>query len=312
MSPSPLLKVDRLSVRRGELQVLKSLSFEVREGEIFGLLGPNGSGKSTTFSVLTGLLSAQKGEMQFKGEAISGGERALLKELGVVFQNPSLDPNLSARENLAMTAKLYRIPKAQQNDRIDELLRLADLIDRADERVSTYSGGMRRRLELSRSLIHQPKLLMMDEPTTGLDEGAFQRTWRRLLKLRDEQGVSILLSTHRPEEAAFCDRIGFILDGELVVCDTPKALQALVSEDRVSLQCQRPEFVVKLLKEALNLEGQATDHTVTLTCEEGHTLIPRIVEALPSGEIHSIQMTRPNLGDVFLHLTGETLSEESA
>ena len=311
MSPSPLLKVDRLSVRRGELQVLKSLSFEVREGEIFGLLGPNGSGKSTTFSVLTGLLSAQKGEIEFKGEAISGGERALLKELGVVFQNPSLDPNLSARENLAMTAKLYRIPKSQLNDRIDELLRLADLIDRADERVSTYSGGMRRRLELSRSLIHQPKLLMMDEPTTGLDEGAFQRTWRILLKLRDEQGVSILLSTHRPEEAAFCDRIGFILDGELVVCDTPKALQALVSEDRISLQCQRPEFVVKLLKETLNLEGQATDHTVTLTCEEGHTLIPRIVEALPSGEIHSIQMTRPNLGDVFLHLTGETLSEES-
>ena len=310
----PLLEIQNLSVRRGDLQVLEDLSFVVNEGEIFGLLGPNGSGKSTTFSILAGLLKAQKGTLLFRGETIEGGAKRLLNEVGIVFQNPSLDPNLSARENLEMTATLYRVPSQERHQRIDDLLRLADLIDRADERVSTYSGGMKRRLELARSLIHNPKILIMDEPTTGLDEVAFQRTWKRLKELQSQRGLSILLSTHRPEEAAFCDRIGFILGGKLITCDTPQALQSQVSGDQISIQCTHPPQVVERLQEKLNLHAHVVDHSVHLRCESdqhGHTLIPKIMECMTVGEVQSIQMSRPHLGDVFLHLTGELLSEEN-
>ena len=312
---SPLLEIQNLSVRRGDLQVLEDLSFSVNEGEIFGLLGPNGSGKSTTFSIIAGLLQAQQGSLLFRGKTIEGGAKSLLGEVGVVFQNPSLDPNLSARENLEMTATLYRVPKKDRVQRIDDLLRLADLIDRADERVSTYSGGMKRRLELARSLIHNPKILIMDEPTTGLDEAAFQRTWRRLKELQNQRGLSILLSTHRPEEAAFCDRIGFILGGKLITCDTPQALQSQVSGDQISIQCTHPSSIVERLQKNLNLQSCIVDNHVHLRCEDnqqGHTLIPKIMEIMEQGEVQSIQMSRPHLGDVFLHLTGEVLSEEDS
>ena len=312
---NPLLEIQNLSVRRGDLQVLEDLSFTVNEGEIFGLLGPNGSGKSTTFSILAGLLHPQKGSLLFRGEPIKGGAKRLLSEVGVVFQNPSLDPNLSARENLEMTATLYRVPKKERTQRIDDLLRLADLIDRADERVATYSGGMKRRLELARSLMHNPKILIMDEPTTGLDEVAFQRTWKRLKELQAQRGLSILLSTHRPEEAAFCDRIGFILGGQLITCDTPHALQSQVSGDQINIQCTHPQQIVDRLQEQLDLDASVIDNQVHLRCEEdqqGHTLIPKIMEIMQQGEVQAIQMSRPHLGDVFLHLTGELLSEDNS
>ena len=306
-----LLEVRDLTVHRGDLEVLKSLSFEVKEGEIFGLLGPNGSGKSTTFSILMGLLPALSGQIFFNGREVEGGSKDLLRSMGIVFQNPSLDQLMSARENLEMSAKLYRLPRKKRQDRIEELLRFSDLIDRADERVSNYSGGMKRRLELARSLIHDPKILVMDEPTTGLDEGAFQRTWRRLLQLRQERGLSILLSTHRPEEAAFCDRIGFISDGKLVVCDTPQSLQSQVSGDHLNLKLDQAETAAELIRTQLQLEPIVSEGQIKLTVEEGHSLIPRLVELLPKGSIHSINMNRPDLGDVFLHLTGEQLAEES-
>lgn len=307
---SPLLEVRDLTIHRGDLEVITKLSFEIGEGEIFGLLGPNGSGKSTTFSFLTGLLPAQSGELYFHGRAVEGGSKELLRSMGIVFQNPSLDPLMSARENLDMAARLYRLPSKARRDRIEDLLRFADLIDRADEWVVNYSGGMRRRLELARSLIHHPKLLVMDEPTTGLDEGAFQRTWQRILRLKEERGLSVLLSTHRPEEAAFCDRIGFINDGQLVACDTPNSLQELVSGDHLQISTSQAEAAVSILKEGLNIDAQLRGETLYITAEKGHMLIPRIVELLPEGSIHSINMTRPNLGDVFLHLTGERLAEE--
>lgn len=310
---TPLLEVKDLTVHRGDLEVIKSLSFEVKEGEIFGLLGPNGSGKSTTFSVLMGLLPAVTGTLLFNGKEVRGGSKDLLRSMGIVFQSPSLDQLMSARENLEMTARLYGIPRQKRRDRIEDLLRFSDLIDRADERVANYSGGMKRRLELARSLIHDPKLLVMDEPTTGLDEGAFQRTWRRLLSLRQERGLSILLSTHRPEEAAFCDRIGFISDGKLIVCDTPSSLQALVSGDHLSvLLTGEAERAAEIIESELKVTPVVNDHVLQITANDAHTLIPRIVELLPAQSVTSINMTRPHLGDVFLHLTGERLAEEQS
>jgi ABC-2 type transport system ATP-binding protein len=307
----PVLNVNALSVRRGDLLVLSDLSFEVREGEVFGLLGPNGSGKSTTFSVLAGLLAMNGGELLWRGQRIEEGDKRALREVGFVGQNPSLDPNLTARENLNLTASLYRVPRGEREERVAQLLQLADLSDRADEQVSTFSGGMKRRLDIARALTHNPKVLILDEPTTGLDEGAFQHTWRHLLSLRDERGLTIIMSTHRPEEAAKCDRIAFIDKGQVVACDTPEALQRLASQDTLTVHCDAPSEAGAKVSEALELEVSVTEQGFTLKSDHGHILIPRVVEALPPKSVHAIQLTRPHLGDVFLHLTGASLAEET-
>lgn len=306
-----ILRVNELTVRRGDILALDSLSFHVQDGEVFGLLGPNGSGKSTTFSVLAGLLNAQSGSLSWRGVEIKGGDKRALREVGFVGQNPSLDPNLTARENLAYAAALHSVPRAERQASIENMLQLADLVDRADEFVSTLSGGMKRRLDIARALIHNPRVLILDEPTTGLDEGAFQRMWRHLLSLRQERALTILLSTHRPEEAAKCNRIAFIVNGQVVACDHPQALQKLVSEDRLTIHCDAPNDVAQLLTERLTLEVQTHELGVSFKSDNGHTLIPRVVEALPHGSVHAIQLSRPNLGDVFLHLTGASLTEET-
>ena len=307
----PVLNVNALSVRRGDLLVLSDLTFEVREGEVFGLLGPNGSGKSTTFSVLAGLLAMTGGELLWRGQRIEEGDKRALREVGFVGQNPSLDPNLTARENLNLTASLYRVPRGEREERVAQLLQLADLSDRADEQVSTFSGGMKRRLDIARALIHNPKVLILDEPTTGLDEGAFQQTWRHLLSLRDDRGLTIIMSTHRPEEAAKCDRIAFIDKGQVAACDTPEALQRLASQDTLTVHCDAPSEAGAKVSEALGIEVSVTEQGFTLKSDHGHVLIPRVVEALPPKSVHAIQLTRPHLGDVFLHLTGASLAEET-
>lgn len=304
-----VLEVDQLVVQRNEIEVLKGLSFKINQGEIFGLLGPNGSGKSSTFSVLSGLLPAKSGQLLFLGQKIEGGAYALRKKTGFVFQNPSLDVNLSGRENLELTAQLYGIPKKQRPDLISELLRFADLTDRADERVQVYSGGMKRRLEIARALVHQPDLLVMDEPTNGLDEISFQRTWQKLKQLRDEKGLSILLSTHRPEEASFCDRVAFINDGQVIECDSPQKLQEKITGDHLLITANQIDEMKKQITEKFQLEGKISDHTLDLHCEQAHLLIPKLVEAF-QGQITSIQMIRPNLGDVFLKLTGHYLADD--
>ena len=273
-----ILQVHELTVRRGDILALESLSFSVQDGEVFGLLGPNGSGKSTTFSVLTGLLQAQSGALTWRGTEIEGGDKRALREVGFVSQSPSLDPNLSARENLALSAALHNVPRAERRARIEEMLQLAELIDRADELVSTLSGGMKRRLDIARALIHNPRVLILDEPTTGLDEGAFQRMWGHLLALREQRSLTILLSTHRPEEAAKCDRIAFIENGRVVACDTPEALQRLVSADRLSVHCEDPAKAAEVLGEQLSLnEGEELSvHELGLNRGLGFTIEPML------------------------------------
>jgi ABC-2 type transport system ATP-binding protein len=305
----PILKIENLVVQRNEIEVLKSLTLELKQGEILGLLGPNGSGKSSTFSVLSGLLQSKAGQIYLQGQKIEGGAYLLRKKTGFVFQNPSLDVTLSARENLDLTAQLYRIPKAKRQEIVGELLRFADLTDRADEKVQVYSGGMKRRLELARALVHEPEILVMDEPTTGLDEISFQRTWQKLRQLRQDRGLSILLSTHRPEEAAFCDRVAFINDGHLVECDTPSALQTKISGDHLLITSDQLDEVKKQILDTFELDGKITESQLDLHCENAHLLIPKLVEAL-QGKIRSIQMTRPNLGDVFLKVTGHHLADD--
>jgi ABC-2 type transport system ATP-binding protein len=307
----PLLEVRGLSVEFKKRRVLEDVSFALQPGEIFGLLGPNGSGKSTTFHVLTGVLRPRAGEVRFEGQPVVPGARVLRRQLGVVFQAASVDINLTCRENLRLAARLHRVPGAEVEGRIRDLLALADLTDRADDRVKTLSGGMKRRLELARSLIHRPRLLILDEPTVGLDEVSFDRTWQRLAELRAREGTTLLLTTHRPEEAARCDRLALLDQGRIIAVDTPANLQARVSGDVVTLHGERPDELAEVVRERFAQEVRRLDDGISLVVERGHEWIPRLVEAFPSGRLTAVNMHRPSLADVFLKLTGHTLFDVS-
>jgi ABC-2 type transport system ATP-binding protein len=303
----PLLAVEGLVVRYGPRTVLDGLSFRVARGEIFGLLGPNGSGKSTTFSVLTGLVPPVAGALRLEGEPIAAGDRRLRARLGVVFQQPSLDVRLSARENLSLGAALYGLRGAEARARIEALLAFAELRERGDEPVSRFSGGMRRRLELVRALVHQPDVLLMDEPTTGLDEMSFQRTWARIEELRRTEKLTVILTTHRPEEAERCDRLAVVSEGRVVAEDAPERLKARVSGDVITLEARDPETVAGEVRVRFGLEATVAEGAVVIERERGHELIPRLVEAFPAGALASVAMRRPSLADAFLKLTGRAL-----
>ena len=264
---APLLQVSGLRAGFKKRTVLEGVDFHVAPGEIFGLLGPNGSGKSTTFLVLTGLLVPHTLTLRFEGQVVSPGARSLRRHTGVVFQSPSVDPNLSPREHL----------------------------------------------ELARALVHRPRLLILDEPTVGLDQASFERTWERLEALRAREGLTLLLTTHRPEEAARCDRLALLDAGRIVATDTPARLQASVTGDIVTLTARDPETLAQWLKERFDLDARVVRDTVVLACERGHEWIPRIVEALPTGRLEAVNLQRPTLAEVFRQLTGRTFfSAENA
>jgi len=304
------LSVSGLSVERSGRQVLRDLGFELQPGEVVGLLGRNGAGKTTLFQVLCGLLDPDSGEFALDGRPITPGHREFRSRCGVVFQEPALDPRLTARQNLALAAGLYGVSRREAPRRIEELLGRVDLTDRADEPVSRLSGGMRRRVELVRALIHEPELVLLDEPTTGLDEAAFRRIWADLLELRDRRGLTMLLTTHRADEAEHCDRIGILDDGRLIALDTPEQLRARVRGDLLVIETDDPEPVIETLRQRFDVEAHRADGRVVLHRERAHELIPRVVEALPEGALRSISMRHTGLGEVFLELTGHELDAD--
>jgi ABC-2 type transport system ATP-binding protein len=305
-----LLEVRGLSHRFGERVVLGDLSFHVAPGEVVGLLGPNGSGKSTTFRVLTGLLVPDRGEVFLNGQPVAPGGRLLRQHMGVVFQAPSLDARLTVRENLIMSAALYGITGSVAKQRVEEHLTLVGLADRGGDRVLELSGGMKRRIELCRALLHEPSLLVMDEPTTGLDETSFRQTWARIEQLRTSRGLTVLLSTHRADEAERCDRVVVIDSGKTIAEGTPRELQRRVSGDVLSLTASDPEALCAEIEQQLGLRARVIQGRVVLEHERGHELIPRLVEALPKGRIDALSMHRPTLADVFVQLTGRTLGTD--
>jgi ABC-2 type transport system ATP-binding protein len=310
LSPTPetdYLQARDVVHRYGDRVVLDGLSFSVGRGEAFGFLGPNGAGKTTTFHILCGLLAPSAGELRLGGEAVRPGDRRLRKRMGVVFQSLSLDLKLTARENLLLGAALYRLPRAEARRRADELLALIDLTDRAGEAVQKFSGGMRRRLEIARALIHRPEILVMDEPTSGLDEATFQRTWTRLHELREREGLTILLTTHRPEEAEKCDRLAVLSGGRIVACETPDELRHRVAGDIVSVEADGPDEVARIVSEKFGVAARVAEGRVVIERERGHELIPRLVEAFPAGRLRTVGMRRPSLGDAFVKITGQEL-----
>jgi ABC-2 type transport system ATP-binding protein len=306
-----LLQIQGLTHRYGTTSVLDGLNFKLARGEIFGLLGPNGCGKSTTLRILSGLLVPDAGELRLSGQPVAPGGRELRRQMGVVFQAPSLDARLSARENLQLSAALQRIPRALAAERVAQALDFAQLGERANSLVKELSGGMKRRLELARALLHEPALLLLDEPTSGLDEPSFRRTWQRILELREMHQLSVLLTTHRAEEAALCDRVGVMDGGRIVALDTPEALIEQMAGDVLTLEVSDPERTVEQVEQSFGLPARIADGRVLIERERGHELIPRLVEALPPGSIRSLSMHRPSLADVFVKLTGRSLGTDA-
>ena len=289
--------------------MLRGVSLEVFPGEILGLLGPNGAGKSTLFAILAGLLRPDAGEFFLEGRPVAAGARALRACAGIVFQEPGLDGKLGAEENLRLAAALHRVPLALARERIARLLAEAGLADRAREPVERLSGGMRRRLELARALVHAPALLVMDEPTTGLDAAAFEAFWKRVDALRREADTAIVLTTHRPDEAERCDRLAVLAGGTIVACDAPDALRGRVAGDVIVVDGEDRERLARELEARLALPARVRADGVHVEREQGHALVPRIVEAFPPGRIRSVSLRRPTLGDAYLAITGAALEE---
>jgi ABC-2 type transport system ATP-binding protein len=303
------LAVEGVALRRGGREVLRGVSLEVRPGEILGLLGPNGAGKSSLFAILAGLLRPDEGRFFLDGRPIAAGARALRAVSGIVFQEPGLDAKLSAEENLRLAAALHRVPRPLARERVARLLADAGLAGRSREPAERLSGGMRRRLELARALVHRPALLVMDEPTGGLDAAAFRAFWDGIEALRRAEGTAVILATHRPDEAERCDRLAVLCGGRIVACEAPDALRARVAGDVLVVEADEPEAVARTLSERLGIAARVRPDGVQVERDAGHALVPRIVELFPPGRLRAVSLRRPTLADAYLAVTGEALEE---
>jgi ABC-2 type transport system ATP-binding protein len=228
--------------------------------------------------------------------------------MGVVFQEPSLDAKLTAEENLRLGAALFLVPRAEARIRTAGLLRAAGLEDRAREPVGRLSGGMRRRLEIARALVHRPEVLLLDEPTTGLDALAFRRTWEALRGLRGSGGTTVVLTTHRPDEAAQCDRLAILSRGRIIAVETPASLLARVSGDVVVVEAADATTLAEEIASRFAVPARASGEVISIERDRGHELVPRLVEAFPPGRFRSVSVRRPGLADAFLRITGEDLA----
>jgi ABC-2 type transport system ATP-binding protein len=308
MPDAGFLRLEGLTRRFGERVAVDALTVDVARGEVFGFLGPNGAGKSTTFHLLTGLLAPDSGRVLIDGREAPPTDGRVRRRLGVVFQDPSLDDKLTALENLKLGAALYGLSGKRAESRIAELLALVELGDRAKEPVERYSGGMKRRLELARVLLHEPEILVMDEPSRGIDAPTQRRIWEQLLELRRQRRMTILLTTHQPDEAEYCDRIAVLDHGRVIACDAPDVLRAQVGGDVVTLEGADADAIAAEVQAKFALAARVVDGAVVIETPRGHELIPRLVESLPAGRLRAVAMRRPTLADVFVHLTGRGLA----
>lgn len=305
------IAIQNLRHRYDDRIALDGVSFDVRKAELFALLGPNGSGKTTLFRILSTLMLPSEGSAVIMGHDAAKDPNGLRRQIGVVFQAQSIDVKLSAAENLRHQGHLYGLSGSALKGRISEMLGRVRLADRANDRAETFSGGMQRRLELAKGLLHRPSVLLLDEPTTGLDPGARRDLWQYLQILRDEEHVTVLVTTHLMEEAEKCDRLAILNEGKLVALGTPLELKHEIGGDVILLEADDPESLAKRIRVRFDLEAVVLDHKVRLERENGHRFITDVVEAFP-GEIHSISVSKPTLEDVFIHRTGHRFWTEGA
>ena len=315
-SANAVISVQDLVHRYESRAALNGVSFDVQPAELFGLLGPNGSGKTTLFRILSTLMVPTAGRAIVMGCDAVQDPASLRRLIGVVFQAQSVDPKLTAYENLWHQGHLYGLSGATLKKRAGEILARVGLADRAKERVETFSGGMQRRIELAKGLLHHPGVLLLDEPTTGLDPGARRDLWQYLQMLRDEEHVSVLVTTHLMEEAERCDRLAILNEGNLVALGTPAELKAEIGGDVILLDAARDAgLLADHIRARFHLETTVLGNQVRIEREGGHRFVPDLVEAFP-GEIQAISVSKPSLEDVFIHRTGHKfwseVSEESS
>jgi ABC-2 type transport system ATP-binding protein len=303
MSKPPAVEISHLAHRYGEHQAIRDLSFSVNAGEIFAILGPNGSGKTTLFRVLSTLIPIQQGDARVLGYDLRTQPDAVRSQLGVVFQAPSVDKKLTVIENILHHGRLYGLGGNDLRKRADEMLARLGLADRRRDIVEKLSGGLRRRVEIAQGMLHTPRLLLLDEPSTGLDPGARSDVWHYLEEVRKEQGITVVLTTHLLEEAQDADRIAIMHRGELAALDTPTALQSAVGGDAITIRTTNPGPLAADINSRFTLEAKVVDNSVRLELPNGHEWIPKLVEAFPD-RIESITLGKPTLEDVFIHFTG--------
>jgi ABC-2 type transport system ATP-binding protein len=308
-----VVEVSNLVKTFGDLVAVNGVSFEVAKGEVFGFLGPNGAGKTTTISMLCTLLKPTSGTAIVNGFDIVTHKHEVRESIGLVFQDPSLDDRLTGQENLMFHAVVYHVPRSIRNDRIEEVLEMVSLSDRADDLISTYSGGMKRRLEIARGLLHYPKVLFLDEPTIGLDPQTRNYIWEYIEGLKKREGITIFLTTHYMEEAEHCDRIAVIDLGNIIAMDTPDVLKDNVGGDVIKLKTEDDdEARGELLKRFPDLEMlQDPECKLCFKMEKGEEFIPDLIRDFGT-KIVSVSVRRPTLDDVFLQLTGKEIREEGS
>ncbi len=302
------IEISELRHRYGEREALRGVSLTIERGEIFALLGPNGGGKTTLFKILSTLMRAGEGGVRVLGHDLSREAERVRPRIGVVFQNPGLDPKLTVAENLVHHGHLYGLGGAALRERVKAMLADLDLADRADDLVETLSGGLARRTELARGLLHAPELLLLDEPSTGLDPGARRDFAQHLRALRDRDGVTVVLTTHYMEEAERADRVAVLHEGSLVALGTPDELKRSVGGDVVVIEAVSPQDLRDKVRARFGLDAQLVDGTLRVERSRGHEFVRDVVEAFP-GEVRSVTFGRPTLEDVFVHVTGRRFSE---
>jgi ABC-2 type transport system ATP-binding protein len=297
-----------LSVRHryGARVALDGVSFAVQAGEVFGLLGPNGGGKTTLFQIVSTMLAPAEGTIRVFGDDVVRNPAAVRRRIGVVFQRPALDPRLTVVENLTHQGNLYGLRGAALSERIEAALRRVGLDDRARDLVSTLSGGLQRRAEVAKALLHDPQLLVLDEPSTGLDPSARRDIWQDLERLRAERGTTVIVTTHLMDEAAGCDRVGILDQGRLVAIGSPGELTRAIGGDVVLVTAPRAEALAVRIRERFGVGVELVDGRLRIERQRAHEFVTDLVEAFP-GEIDAVAFGRPTLEDVFVHHTGHRM-----
>ncbi|MGA2386001.1 MAG: ATP-binding cassette domain-containing protein [Candidatus Bathyarchaeia archaeon] len=312
---SPIVKVEKFSKTFGTLKAVDGISFEIEEGEIFGLLGPNGAGKTTTINMLTTLLKPTSGNAQVCGYNIFKQANEVRRNVGVVPQEYTADEDMTGINNILLCADLYGIPRSDSKPHAQELLKLVELQDAANKKVSTYSGGMRRRLELACGLINYPKLLFLDEPTLGLDVQTRTAVWKYIKTLKEEYRMTLLMTTHYLEEAdSLCDRVAIIDHGHIIKIGSPEELKESIGGDVIVIEVKEQEPDISSVISQLKLvkDVKKNNNAYRIKVELGEEAVPQIIDVIRSKGLHvtKVSLTKPTLDEVYLELTGRTLREE--
>jgi ABC-2 type transport system ATP-binding protein len=307
-----VITVSGLKKSFGDVEAVRGVDFEVAAGEVFGFLGPNGAGKTTTINMLCTLAKPSAGSATVAGHDVVTERDEVRRNIGLVFQDPTLDGYLTAEQNLRLHAELYGVDASLVPARMRQMLDMVGLWERKDTPVLTFSGGMRRRLEIARGLMHSPRVLFLDEPTLGLDPQTRRSIWSYIDVLRDTEEITIFMTTHYMDEAEFCDRIAIMDQGQIVAIDTPEALKAEVGADRVTIETEDDDLAIVVIAEKFGLEARLVEGRVTFSVPSGEQFVPRLFAEL-GVPIKSVSVARPTLDDVFMSYTGTTIrdAEES-